>query len=138
MRATLIKAVQYRKVIHSIFFFFKQNRSTPCFLDPSPKLIKSIIHPPNVRFHVDSASWLLPETKAAISKHLELSRDGWLIVKSDRTESRTLNMADALEKLRVNIRKAENPVTETFMLKENEMSRKAKLKAARERLHIKQ
>ena len=47
-------------------------------------------------------------------------------------------MADALEKLRVNIRKAENPVTETFKLKEDEISRKAKLKAARERLHIKQ
>ena len=90
------------------------------------------------RFHVDSASWLSPETKAAIQEHLALSRDGWLIVKSNRTESRTLNMADALEKLRFNIRKSENPVTETFPLKDREMSRKAKLKAARERLHIKQ
>ena len=108
------------------------------YYDLTPELINFIIHPHNVRFHVDSASWLSPETRAAVSEHLELSRDGWLIVKSDRTESSTLNMADALEKLRVNIRKAENPVTETFMLKENEMSRKAKLKAARERLHIKQ
>ena len=90
------------------------------------------------RFHVDSAAWLSPETRAAIREHLDLTRDGWLVVKSDRTESRTLNMADALEKLRVNIRKAENPVTETFKLKEDEMARKAKLKAARERLHIKQ
>ena len=106
------------------------------YYDLSPELIIFIIHPHTIRFHVESASWLSPETKAAVSKHLELSRDGWLIVKSDRTESRTLNMADALEKLRVNIRKAENPVTDTFMLKENEMSRKAKLKAARERLHI--
>ena len=47
-------------------------------------------------------------------------------------------MADALEKLRLNIRKAENPVTETFPIKDREISRKAKLKAARERLHIKQ
>ena len=90
------------------------------------------------RFHVDSASWLSPETKTAMKEHLELSRDGWLVVKSNRTESRSLNMADALEKLRVNIRKAENPVKEMFMLKEIETSRKAKLKAARERLHIKQ
>ena len=73
-----------------------------------------------------------------MKEHLELSRDGWLVVKSNRTESRSLNMADALEKLRVNIRKAENPVKEMFMLKEIETSRKAKLKAARERLHIKQ
>ena len=90
------------------------------------------------RFHVDSAAWRSPETRAAVRQQLELTRDGWLIVKSDRTESRTLNMADALEKLRVNIRKAENPVTETFKLKEDEIARKAKLKAARERLHIKQ
>ena len=100
--------------------------------------MQSKIYSHNVRFHVDSARWLSQETKAAIQEHLDLSRDGWLVVKSNRTESRTLNMADALEKLRLGIRKAENPVTETFPIKDREISRKAKLKAARERLHIKQ
>lgn len=72
-----------------------------------------------------------------MEEHLALSRDGWLVVMSDRTESRSLNMADALQKLRVNIRKAEKPLSETFPLKDLETSRKAKLKAARERLHMK-
>ena len=92
-----------------------------------------------VRFHVNSASWLSQETKDQINSALgpELTRDGWLVVKSDRTTSRTLNMADALEKLRANIRLAENPTQESFETLQMEVERKAKLKAARERLHIK-
>ena len=92
-----------------------------------------------LRFHVDSAQWLSSDTRNCINQHLgrELSRDGWLIVRSDRTTSRTLNMADALEKLRANIRAAENPVDDSYPKLELEQQRKAKLKAARERLHIK-
>ena len=88
---------------------------------------------------MNSASWLSQEIKDKINSALgpELSREGWLVVKSDRTTSRTLNMADALEKLRSNIRMAENPIEESFELLEMEVQRKAKLKAARERLHIK-
>ena len=88
---------------------------------------------------MNSACWLSQEIKDKINSTLgpELSRDGWLVVKSDRTTSRTLNMADALEKLRSNIRMAENPREESFELLETEVQRKAKLKAARERLHIK-
>ena len=88
---------------------------------------------------MDSASWLSQEIKDKINSNLgsDLTRDGWLVVKSDRTTSRTLNMADALEKLRSNIRMAENPTEETFDHLKVEMDRKAKLKAARERLHIK-
>lgn len=91
------------------------------------------------RFHVNSASWLSQEIKDKINANLgsELTRDGWLVVKSDRTTSKTLNMADALEKLRANIRMAENPLEENFDLLQVERERKAKLKAARESLHIK-
>ena len=93
----------------------------------------------DIRFHVNSASWLSQEIKEKINSSLgsELTRDGWLVVKSDRTTSRSLNMADALEKLRSNIRMAENPTEESFEQLEVEVQRKAKLKAARERLHIK-
>ena len=95
----------------------------------------------DIRFHVNSAGWISQEIKEKINSNLgsELTREGWLVVKSDRTNSRTLNMADALEKLRANIRMAENssPAEETFDLLEVEKERKAKLKAARERLHIK-
>ena len=88
---------------------------------------------------MNSASWLSQEIKEKINSNLgsELTRDGWLVVKSDRTVSRTLNMADALEKLRSNIRMAENPIEESFDQLEEEVKRKAKLKSARESLHIK-
>ena len=93
----------------------------------------------DLRFHVKSASWLSEQTKAKIAEQLsdELTRDGWLVVRSDRTHTRTLNMADALEKLRANIRAAESPLSESYPLLEQEVARKARLKAARQRLHIK-
>ena len=88
---------------------------------------------------MNSAGWLSEEVKAKINSSLgrELTREGWLVVKSDRTTSRTLNTADALEKLRSNIRLAEEQTEESFGELELEVERKAKLKAARESLHIK-
>jgi len=94
----------------------------------------------DIRFHVESATWLTDEVKTKIFANLgtELCRDGWLVVTSDRTRTRTLNQADALEKLRTNIRLAvENSPEESFTALEVEKSRKERLKAARERLHIK-
>ena len=90
------------------------------------------------RFNVDTATWLSEETKDKIRKHLgrEMTKDGLLVVKSDRTESKTLNMADALEKLRTNIRMAENPVDDTCLIREQEQRRKNRLNLARKRLHI--
>ena len=88
---------------------------------------------------MSSANWLSQEIKDKINSSLgrELTRSGWLVVKSDRTTSRTLNMADALEKLRSNIRLAEEQTQESFEELKLEVERKAKLKAARESLHIK-
>jgi len=93
----------------------------------------------DIRFHVESATWLSTETKENLKNNLgsELTKDGWLVVKSDRTVTKTLNMADALEKLRTNVRNSENPKDETFPLLQVEQQRKERLKLARERLHIK-
>ena len=94
----------------------------------------------DIRFHVESATWLTDEVKAKIFANLgtELDRDGWLVATSDRTRTKTLNQADALEKLRTNIRLAvENKIEQSFSALEVEKSRKLKLKAARERLYIK-
>ena len=91
------------------------------------------------RFHVATASWLCDSVRAAVLSQLgsQLTRDGWLVVKSDRTNSLTLNTADALEKLRANIRWAVEPGQEESsdaLVAETE--RKSRLRAARERLHI--
>eukprot|EP00090_Calanus_glacialis_P046809 TRINITY_DN9378_c0_g1_i1.p1 TRINITY_DN9378_c0_g1~~TRINITY_DN9378_c0_g1_i1.p1 ORF type:complete len:189 (+),score=66.35 TRINITY_DN9378_c0_g1_i1:47-613(+) len=94
----------------------------------------------DIRFHVDSAAWLSTAVKQKIVENLgsDLTRDGWLVGKSDRTRSRTLNQADALEKLRSNIRLAvENPCEAAFTALKVETARKQRLKAARQRLHVK-
>lgn len=41
------------------------------------------------RFHLESAEWLSEPVKAKLLERLgpELTRDGWLVVKSDRTRS---------------------------------------------------
>ena len=46
-------------------------------------------------------------------------------------------MADSLQKLRVNIWRAEAATEDTFPLLEEERARKQRLKLARQRLHIK-
>ena len=91
------------------------------------------------RFHVATASWLCDSVRAAVQAQLgpQLTRDGWLVVKSDRTNSLTLNTADALEKLRANIRWAVEPgQEESSDALVAETQRKSRLRAARERLHI--
>jgi hypothetical protein len=41
----------------------------------------------NSRFHVESAAWLSQPVKTKLLEKLgsELTKDGWLVVKSDRT-----------------------------------------------------
>ena len=80
---------------------------------------------------MNSAVWLSQEIKDKIKTNLgpDLTRDGWLVVKSDRTTSRSLNMADALEKLRSNIRAAEQPTEESFQLLEVEVEKRSRFTA---------
>ena len=39
------------------------------------------------RFHVESATWLSPEIKSKVLEKYssQLTKDGWMVVKSDRT-----------------------------------------------------
>ena len=95
----------------------------------------------DLRFHLDSATWLSEEVKSIIkTKHSgQLSKDGYLIVKSDRTRSRQLNQADTLQKLRHFIWSSVEEVR-TYLEKtqlsevETEKRLKAQQKAARERV----
>lgn len=98
----------------------------------------------DLRFHLDSASWLSQEVKEIIKlNHAgELTKDGFLIVKSDRTRSRQLNQADCLQKLRHFIWASVSDVR-THLEKnliddvEKEKMVKAQQKAARERVKSK-
>lgn len=93
----------------------------------------------DIRFHMESASWLTPEVKAVLVEKMgsDLTKDGWIVVKSDRTRSQSLNQADALEKLRGSIREALQPPKPKFTAEQEESIRKGKIKASRERLHTK-
>ncbi|KFM62523.1 Peptidyl-tRNA hydrolase ICT1, mitochondrial, partial [Stegodyphus mimosarum] len=67
-----------------------------------------------MRFHVASASWI-PETarENLLKLHKNnITKDGFLILKSDKTRMQTLNLADCMDKLRCYIREAERPPPE--------------------------
>lgn len=63
----------------------------------------------------------------------KLSKEGYLIIKSELTRSQQLNLADALRKLRETIWEAIKPPPETSP-ETLELKRKQELKAARKRL----
>ena len=82
---------------------------------------------------MESANWLTSEVKAVLSEKMasDLTKDGWIVVKSDRTRSQSLNQADALEKLRGSIREASQPPKPKFTAEQEESIRKGKIKASR-------
>ena len=98
----------------------------------------------DIRFHLESASWLTPDVKEILKMKYpnQLTKDGFLVVKSDRTRSRLLNQADALQKLRHFIWAAIDDVRtylERTQIDQVEMEKqiKAQEKASRERLKAK-
>lgn len=63
----------------------------------------------DVRFKVEDVSWLPAATKGRILSEFshKLTKDGYYVIRSDLTRFRHMNLADALEKLRVFIRELE-------------------------------
>ncbi|CAH2006792.1 unnamed protein product [Acanthoscelides obtectus] len=92
----------------------------------------------DVRFNVDKVKWLSEEVKQKLANNYrsKITKDGYLIFKSDLTRSQQLNLADCLEKIRSCVRnvlvekKEPSPETE-------ERIRRRLEKAARERLAFK-
>ncbi|KAK8720677.1 hypothetical protein OTU49_013159 [Cherax quadricarinatus] len=56
----------------------------------------------DLRLQVTTADWLSPELKERIAKKYKssITADGFLVVRSDKTRSQQLNLADAMDKLR--------------------------------------
>ena len=98
----------------------------------------------DLRFHLESASWLTDDVKNILKMmHInQITKEGYLIVKSDRTRSRQLNQADALQKLRQFIWASVDKVR-TYLERsqvtqvEQEKLLKAEQRAARERVKSK-
>ncbi|KPJ18312.1 Peptidyl-tRNA hydrolase ICT1, mitochondrial [Papilio machaon] len=89
----------------------------------------------DLRFKLNEADWLHPDIKEKLLElhGKKLSKEGYLIIRSDTTRSQQLNLADCLQKLRKLIREAavtqREPAPET-----QERIRQRHLKAARLRV----
>ncbi|CAG9786432.1 unnamed protein product [Diatraea saccharalis] len=89
----------------------------------------------DLRFKLDDADWLQPELRQRMLELYgkKLTKDGYLIIRSDLTRSQQLNLADCMQKLRTMIRASE--VTEKAPTPETEERiRQRHLKAARLRV----
>ncbi|BES98354.1 RF-1 domain [Nesidiocoris tenuis] len=94
----------------------------------------------DIRFHVQSAEWLSEEIKNNISQTYKnkINKDGYLIVRSDKTRSQIYNQADAMTILRELIRKVADAKPPTGPSEETlHALRKRKERANRERLMLK-
>jgi len=97
-----------------------------------------------IRFHLDSATWLSKEVKEIIKNKYsnQITKNGYIIVRSERTRSQLLNQADALQKLRHFIWTAVDEVR-TYLERtqiddvQKEKLIKAQERAARERVRSK-
>ncbi|XP_008544368.1 peptidyl-tRNA hydrolase ICT1, mitochondrial [Microplitis demolitor] len=92
----------------------------------------------DLRFNVKEATWISEEIKEKllIKEQNRINKDGYLVVKSDLTRYQIMNVADALEKLRAMIRRTITP-EKVVDPETEELKRKRKIKAARERIYEK-
>nr|CAG4650643.1 EOG090X0JCO [Sida crystallina] len=90
-----------------------------------------------VRFHLATADWIPEKIRSKLSEQLKnlVTKEGFIVIKSDRTRSQQLNLSDALDKLRNMIHQAgESLVTKQPSPATLEKHRRLSERAARERL----
>ncbi|XP_025404786.1 peptidyl-tRNA hydrolase ICT1, mitochondrial [Sipha flava] len=65
----------------------------------------------DLRFKVESAKWLNDEVRQKLidNNRNKLTKDGYLVIRSEKTRTQQLNLADAMERLRSLIWKAAEP-----------------------------
>jgi len=103
---------------------------------PGGQNVNKVATKVDIRVHVQSVNWLSEDEKYKVSEKLKtfINKDGWLVLKSDKTRSQTLNQEDAMEKLKRYISQALEPPKPVFTDDELEKIRKGKVKANKERL----
>ncbi|EFA08510.1 large ribosomal subunit protein mL62 [Tribolium castaneum] len=91
-----------------------------------------------IRFHVNSATWINDQIKAKMLEKFKnkVTKEGFVVFRSDLTRSQQLNLADCLEKIRASVRSC---IVEDYKPSEEtaEKIRRRLEKATRERLSIK-
>ncbi|EDS28623.1 immature colon carcinoma [Culex quinquefasciatus] len=106
---------------------------------PGGQNVNTVSTKVDIRFKLEAADWLPEATRKRLAELQKgrLTKDGYLIIKSELTRSQQMNMADALEKLRTFIREAEKPTTVELSPETAEKLRRRHEKAVRERLAVK-
>ncbi|KFD52797.1 hypothetical protein M514_06288 [Trichuris suis] len=94
----------------------------------------------DVRFHLASAEWIPDKIKQQLIEDFahRVTKDGFLCIRSERTRSQHLNLADCLDKLRYSIRQSEKKVNSGGLSDETlEQIKWRQINAARKRLEEK-
>ncbi|XP_069697497.1 large ribosomal subunit protein mL62 [Periplaneta americana] len=100
----------------------------------------------DLRFHVATAEWISQDIRNRLIEQnkTKITKDGFLVIRSDKTRFQQLNLADALEKLRTYVRiaaepeKEISPETEEKLRKRREKNARLRLVEKRERSFTKQ
>ncbi|KAK7870572.1 hypothetical protein R5R35_009081 [Gryllus longicercus] len=100
----------------------------------------------DVRFHVETANWINNDLKKKIflEHKTKINKDGFLVVRSEKTRSQQLNLADALERIRTMIWQLTesetviSPETEQRIIRQKEKADRIRLAEKRTRSRIKQ
>lgn len=93
-----------------------------------------------VRFHVATATWLTESTKQKIlEKHThDMTKDGFLVLRSEKTWVQLLNVADCLDRLRKLVRDIADPTFRKPVKEEIRVAEAQKTElSSRERLRTK-
>lgn len=93
----------------------------------------------SVAFHLPTADWLPEQTRTKLAEihKANLNNNGFLTIRSDKTRSQTLNIADCMDRLRAFISEAEQPPEPELILETIEMKRQRLERASAERLRSK-
>uniref|UniRef100_A0AAG5CWJ3 Large ribosomal subunit protein mL62 n=1 Tax=Anopheles atroparvus TaxID=41427 RepID=A0AAG5CWJ3_ANOAO len=106
---------------------------------PGGQNVNTVSTKVDLRFHLSTATWIAEQTRTRLAQLQKgrITKDGYLVIKSELTRSQQMNTADALEKLRNYIRQAEQPVSAEPSAETVEKLRRRHEKAVRERLAMK-
>lgn len=101
-------------------------------------IIKNYKSAVSVSVQLAKADWLDDKTRAKLADihRSKISKDGLLTIRSDKTRTKTLNIADCMDRLRCYISEAQQPPKPELILPTIESTRKQLEQAAALRLRV--